>query len=339
MPPIDSPHMESEARVRAALSLERADRPPFGWWGHTYREEWSPRDLAAVTVERQRAFGWDFVKLQPRACCFAEAFGSEYRPSGDLGAGPVLVRPAVTSPEDWSRLPAVDAQAPAFGDQVEALRLVVGELGPSVPVIQTVFSPLMVASYLIGEDRPRMARELRTRPEEVGPALERIADALADLAVRSVEAGAAGIFFAIAGFASEDLLTADAYGELALPYDRRVLDAVPREAWFNVLHLCGPSQRFDVASDLETHAVSWSIHEPGNPSLADGRAVTGRAVMGGIDQVGTLVRGTAEEVLEQGRAAVASMEGAGFLLAPGCSVPPGTPSENLRAFASVGLGA
>jgi len=326
--------MESEARVRAALSLERPDRPPFGWWGHTYREEWSPRDLAAVTVERQRAFGWDLVKLQPRACCFAEAFGSEYRPSGDPGVGPVLVRPAVTSPGDWSRLPAVDADVPALGDQVEALRLVTGELGPSVPVIQTVFSPLMVAAYLIGEDRPRMARELRERPGEVGPALGRVADALADLAARSVEAGAAGIFYAIAGFASETLLSAPEYEELALPHDRRVLDAVPGDAWFNVLHLCGPRQRFALASELETHAVSWSIHEPGNPSLTEGRAASGRAVMGGIDQAATLTRGTPEEVLEQGRAAVSSTDGAGFLLAPGCSVPPDAPEENLRAFAA-----
>ena len=325
--------MEPEARIRAALSLERPDPPPFGWWGHTFREEWSPRDLAAVTIERQRAFGWDFVKLQPRACCFAEAFGSEYRPSGDPGVGPVLVRPAVTSPQDWSRLPAVDAGVPALADQVESLRLVARELGPSVPVIQTVFSPLMVAAYLIGEDRPRMARVLRDRPDEIGPALGRIADALGDLAVRSVEAGAAGIFFAIARFASEDLLSASEYEELALPQDRRVLDAVPGEAWFNVLHLCGPRQRLELAAELEPHAVSWSIHEAGNPSLAKGGAVTGRAVMGGIDQAETLVRGSSEEVLEQGRAAASSTGGAGFLLAPGCSVPPDAPEANLRAFA------
>ncbi len=326
--------MEPSARVRAALSLERPDRPPFGWWGHTYRQEWSPRDLAAVTVERQRAYGWDFVKLQPRACCFAEAFGSVYRPSGDPGEGPVLVRPAVAAPEDWSRIPAADARVPALADQVEALRLVADALGLSVPVIQTVFSPLMVAAYLIGEDRPRMARTLRERPEDVGPALARIADALADLAVASVEAGAAGIFFAIAGFASEDLLSAAEYEELVLPHDRRVLDAVPPGAWFNVLHLCGPRQRLALASDLPTHVVSWSVHEPGNPSLAEGRAVTGRAVMGGIDQAETLVRGTPGDVLEQGRAAVHSAGGVGFLLGPGCSVPPEAPEANLRAFAA-----
>ena len=44
---------------------------------------------------------------------------------------------------------------------------------------------------------------------------------------------------------------------------------------------------------------------------------------------GQIARAT--EVLEQGRVAVSSIDGGGLLLAPGCSVPPDTPEENLRA--------
>ena len=104
--------MDSRTRVEAALSLGRPDRPPTAWRGHTYPEEWSPADLAAVTVARQRMYGWDSVKLQPRACCFAEAFGCNFRPSGNARTGPVLLRPGVSSPEDWSRLPAAGAGTP-----------------------------------------------------------------------------------------------------------------------------------------------------------------------------------------------------------------------------------
>jgi uroporphyrinogen decarboxylase len=323
--------MEPKARVRAALSLERPDRPPAAWWGHTYREEWSPRDLAAVTVARQREYGWDFVKLQPRACCFAQAFGREYRPSEDFRSAPVPVSPPVTTPDEWSSLPSVDATAPSLLDQVEAIRLIVEELGPSVPVIQTVFSPLTVAGYMVDEDRRRMADQLREHPEEVGMALERIAGAVADFAALSVKVGAAGIFYAISGYASADLFTAEEYEGLALPYDLSVLARVPGDAWFNVLHLCGPRINFGLVPALRSHAVSWSVHEPGNPSLAAGRAQTGRAVMGGIDQVRTLVEGTPEAVLEETSAAVSSTDGVGLLLAPGCSVPPEAPEANLRA--------
>lgn len=323
--------MGSASRVRTALALERPDRPPAAWWGHTYREEWSPAELAASTVARQRAYGWDFVKLQPRASCFAEAFGSEYRPSGHASGGPMLVRPAVIGPNDWSDLPAVDAGVPALDDQVEALRIVAGELGASVPVIQTVFSPLTVAGYLVGEDRTRMAEELRRRSAAVQDALARISDALADLAARSVAAGAAGIFFAISDFASTDLLSLEEYEELALPHDARVLASMPSEAWFNVLHLCGPRLSFELASRLDTHVVSWSIHEPGNPSLAEGRSRAGRAVMGGIDRQ-ALVHEAPEAIVEQSRATISDTGSVGLLLAPDCSVPPDAPEENLRAI-------
>src|SRR5438046_4744443 len=72
--------MTGRKRVEAAIAMGVADRPPVGAWGHTYREEWSPPDLAAITVDRARRFGWDFVKFQPRASPFAEAFGSVSHP-------------------------------------------------------------------------------------------------------------------------------------------------------------------------------------------------------------------------------------------------------------------
>ncbi len=326
-------------RVRAALALEVADRPPAAWWGHTFREEWSARELADVTVARQRAYGWDFVKLQPRACCFAEAFGSEYRPSGEALAGPVLVRPAVASADGWGRLPAADASVPPLRDQVDAVRMVVEQLGPSVPVIQTVFSPLTVAGYLVGEDRARAVGELRERPHMVGAALERIAAAVADFAARSVEAGAAGVFFAISGYASADAMSLGEYERLALHHDVRVMGAVPEAAWCNVLHLCGPRVHLDLAPSFErAHAVSWSVHEDGNPALAEGRELAGRAVMGGLDHRGTLVRGRPDDVLREVRSALAITGGKGLLLAPGCSVPPEAPEENLRAISQGPLG-
>src|SRR5258708_5500326 len=74
--------MTGRERVRAAIEMGVADRPPVGAWGHTYREEWSPEALAAITVQRARQFGWVFVKCQPRASSFAEAFGSVYKPAG-----------------------------------------------------------------------------------------------------------------------------------------------------------------------------------------------------------------------------------------------------------------
>src|SRR5438876_111775 len=235
-------------RVEAALAMDVADRPPVAAWGHTYREEWSPEALAAITVERARRLGWDFVKFQPRASCFAEAFGSVYHPSGH--------------------------------------------------------------------------------------ALDRIAAGLLDFSRRSVEAGAAGIFYAISGYAGRNVMREDLYRDLVLPYDLAVLRARPKEAWFNVLHLCGSNLNFGLARDLPSRVVSWSIHNQGNPSLAQGREIAGRAVMGGLSQRATLVYGPPPKIEEEARRAVEETGGRGLLLAPGCSVPPRVRESNLAAMLS-----
>jgi len=71
----------SRERVEAALRLDVADHPPAGAWGHVYEAEWDAARLAEVTVRRAKKLGWDFVKFQPRATCFSEAFGARWRQS------------------------------------------------------------------------------------------------------------------------------------------------------------------------------------------------------------------------------------------------------------------
>ena len=316
--------------MEAAIAGRLVDRPPTGAWGHTYKEEWSPEALARITVERARKFGWDFVKFQPRASTFAEAFGSEYKAAGHALRAPVLVRAAVPDLESWRDVELVNPQA--LADQVESIGIVARELGPDVPVIQTVFNPITVGGYLVGKSQSRIVRELRKHPDIVVPALEKIADALADFSRDSVQAGAAGIFYAISGYAGRGVMPEATYRELALPLDMRVMSRLPKEAWFNVLHLCGSNLNFALAREFPVQVVSWSIHNQGNPSLAEGREIAGRAVMGGLGQRSSLLYGPPEKVEAEARRAIEDTGGRGLLLAPGCSVPPRARDANLAAM-------
>ena len=324
--------MNGRERVEAAIALGVADRPPVGAWGHTYREEWSPESLAAITVDRARQFGWDFVKFQPRASSFAEACGSVYKPAGHRLKGPLLISAAVPDLESWRTVQLVNRKA--LDDQVESIAMVVRELGPDVPVIQTVFSPITVGGYLVGKSQARVVRELRKHPELVRPALERISEALVEFSRSSVEAGAAGIFYAISGYAGKGVMPEAIYRELVLPYDVGVLRQLPGEAWFNAVHLCGSNLNFGLARDMPAQVVSWSIHNQGNPSLAEGRKLSGRAVMGGLGQRASLLYGPPPEVEAEARRAVAETGGRGLLLAPGCSVPTRAKDINLAAMVS-----
>ncbi|HYT30364.1 MAG TPA: uroporphyrinogen decarboxylase family protein, partial [Actinomycetota bacterium] len=119
-----------------------------------------------------------------------------------------------------------------------------------------------------------------------------------------------------------------------LPSDLRVLRSIPAVAWLNVAHLCGRRIHFDLARELPVHAVSWSVHQAGNPGLAEGRERSGRAVMGGLDQNGALVTGPPEAVAAEAVAAIGATEGRGVLIAPGCSVPPEAPDDHMAVAAT-----
>ena len=73
------------------------------------------------------------------------------------------------------------------------------------------------------------------------------------------------------------------------------------------------------------------MHAPGNISLAEALPKTEKAVMGGVDERHALLDGSPEDVREQVLEALRATGGRRFLLAPGCSVSPQTPPENLRA--------
>ena len=125
---------------------------------------------------------------------------------------------------------------------------------------------------------------------------------MVDFSRRSVEAGAAGIFYAISGYAGKGVMPEAVYREMVLPHDVWVLERMPAEAWFNVVHLCGSNLNFGLARDLPVHAVSWSIHNQGNPSLAEGRDIAGKPVMGGLGQRASLLYGPPAEVEAEARA-------------------------------------
>lgn len=325
--------MDSRTRVEAALALDVADRPPVGAWGHDFVAEWSPAELAGATVAAQSKFGWDFIKFQPRASCFAEAFGAEWKPSGERLKDPIQIKPAVTDPEELAQIARPVNQA-ALDDQNESLAKIVAEVDPRVPVIQTVFSPLTVVDYLIGRKSGVLLHELGERPHLILRAMNRIADALIEFANGAISAGAAGVFFAISGFASRDSISLLDYRDAVLRYDRKVLDGVDSRAWFNVLHICGTNIHFELASELPAHAVSWSIHDDGNPSLGDGIKMSGRPAMGGLGQKTTLINGAQEEIAEETRRALKANGGRGILVAPGCSVPPVVAHEALMAISA-----
>jgi uroporphyrinogen decarboxylase len=339
--------VDKQERVAAALAGRPVDRPPVSAWRHFVDREQTAPDLAEAMLGFHREFDWDFMKVNPRATYFAEAWGNRYDFGRYTAVIPAVAEVTLRSTADLARIRPVDPVGGPFGEQLEVIERIGRGLDGEAPFIQTIFSPLSVVAFLAGgppgfsalgldDPLPAVSRFIREDPAALGGALDAIATTLADYARAVVEAGASGIFYAIVRLARAAALTREQYALFGRPYDLRVLEAVRAAAdgaglRMNVLHICGDYVYFDDVADYPVRAINWNAALPGNPSLGEARSKTEAALMGGVPEDTTLRRGSPSDVAAAVEAAIRETDGR-VLIAPGCSVIPDTPVENLRAM-------
>ena len=324
--------MTKRERVSAALRGQAVDRIPLAFWLHNFAAENSAKGLADETLRLARTFDWDFLKPQSRAQCFAEMWGLTYAPSGEKARPYTVTYAPVGSADDLARLPAVDPREGALGEQLEALRLIRGAVGPDVPIIWTVFAPPMILPMLARGGRDQAMSFLRAAPREAARAFDVMAETLAEYARLCLAAGADGLFYAT-NVATRALMTAEECRRWQRPWDLRILKAV-EGAPFNLLHVCGAGIHAEEFADYPVSAWSFAA-VPGNPTLAEVRARTGRAVVGGLPAKPEIAGMPEAALVERARMAINEMDGGidggGFLLGPDCSINPDTPEALLHA--------
>src|SRR5215472_12445936 len=303
-------------------------------WGHSYLKEWSAEELAGAMLANYRDYDWDYMKVNPRASYHVEDWGATLQRSNDPNHGPTFISFPVNEPGDFRRLRTLEPDRGVLGEQLNALRKIRDGLGGEAYFVQTIFSPLSVAKYLVGNRPEPVKQAIESDPGALRAGLEVIAETFATYAQACLEAGASGIFFATTGWASADELSEDDYRRFGTEYDLRVLDAVAGRAPFNILHNCGEHVYFDLLSEYPVHAISWAATLAGNPTLGEGKRRSRLAVMGGVSEKSILPDGTPEQVAAEVAQAIAQTGGRRLLVAPGCSIPPRTPHGNLAAAAA-----
>lgn len=236
---------------------------------------------------------------------------------------------SITRLDDWYLLAPLALDAGNLGRQVAAVRLVRAAVGPEVPIVSTLFSPLTEALYFAGKDR--FLAHIAESPATVHGALAVITGNLARLAGALLEAGADGIYFAVQGMGNS-IMSAAQFAEYGRPYDMEVLAAC-REGWLNVLHAHAEHDLLmESVLDYPVAVVSWSDRFTGIPLRRVWEARPDRAVMGGMHERGAITQGPAEAMAAEMADALAQTGGGRRLvLAPGCSVPDDCPEEWLRA--------
>ncbi len=317
--------MTKRERLEATVAGEPVDRVAVALWRHWPGDDQRAEDLARSTLDFQHMFDFDFIKVTPSSNYCLAGYGAETRWVGNQEGTREWGPRVVQGPEDWSQLQAQDPYSGLLDEVRRALAIIGDEVGEEVPFIQTIFNPLAQARNLAGE---RLLYDLRQHPEALKAGLETITETTVRFIEVIRETGIAGIFLALQ-HATYDLLTETEYQEFGRPYDLRILEAT-EGLWFNLLHLHGKGVMFDLVADYPVQAINWHDQET-PPSLGEAVDRFSGALVGGLRQWETMLRGTPDWVRAEAQAAIEETGGRQLVVGTGCVTPITTPQGNIRA--------
>jgi len=320
--------MTKRERVNAALAGRPVDRIPISFWKHFPGLDQDPNALAEALLAFHRRYDLDFVKVMPNGVYCVEDWGCETAYQGESSGARTCVRHAVRRMEDWSGLRPLDPLKGALAREVACLRAVVRGRRDDAPVLQTIFSPFTVARKVAGPDlvQQTMARE----PARLHAALEVIrATVEADVGA-CLDAGADGIFFATQS-ATPEVLRWEDHRSFVEPYDLRVLTAAKSRGAIVLFHLHGDQPYLiSLAATYPVDALNWHDRRT-TPSLGEAKARVSQCLVGGLDERGSMITATPDEVCAQVRDAVGQCGGRRIIVGPGCVVDLRVPEANLAA--------
>lgn len=320
--------MNKRERLTKTIAGEPTDRVPVALWRHWPGDDQRAADLARSVVEFQKAFDWDIVKVTPASSYMIADYGVQDVWEGNLEGTRTYTKRAVTRSLDWTELRPLDPARGSLGRQIECLNLIGDALkDDDAPILATIFSPLAQAKNISGKDL--LIRHLRTHPDRVHTGL----NALTETTLRFIDllkrTPVSGIFYAVQ-HASYDVMSEDEYRTFGLPYDRKILEAVPNKWWMNMLHLHGDSPMFRLFSQLPLQAINWHDQET-EPDLPTGKSLFNGVVCGGLSRWQHVHHGTPSSIREQARTALTQTNARRFMLSTGCVTMITSPLSNIRA--------
>lgn len=208
----------------------------------------------------------------------------------------------------------------------QAVKKLKDEIGNEVAVIGGVVGPFTIIGELIGINEFLVAT--MKNPGELRDFLRVATKAAIQSAQTLLEAGADVICIEDM-LASMDMVSPKIYTALAQPWEEELISSISPAPV--ILHICGRINPI-IRQMLATGATALSF-EPKTDFEAVKQIVKeeGRTVglIGGIATLEDLFFGTPEKVRNSALKATAD----GYhILAPGCSIPPATTTENLKAM-------
>lgn len=333
--------MNKKERVFEALRLREPDEVPaslFGggmWTVSTSGTDFEsligrPQEMARVNIETSRRMGFPIIYMGSGYKNFhVAALGGRIKFRG--AGAPDLEAPLITHPDELDELDLDDLAEDELVQTVwEATRIVAAELGDEVVVSATAWGPFTLAAQIYGVEN--MMRSVIKRPQDAKKVVEFATQVAKRFYAPLLEEKVIPMITIADMSSSGDLVSRQHFAEFALPQLQMLIADAKSMGAYTLLHVCGDtSDKLDLLSETGADCVSvdYKIDLSEAKDLFRGRT----CLAGNVHPVHVLLEGSPADVEVAcldclGKAA----SGGGFILMPGCDIPPMVSEENVRAF-------
>lgn len=301
--------MNKRERFLAAVHGQPVDRPPVTAWVHFLSDHLQGRQTADLHIDFLKEYDWDVLKVM-----------NDYRYPVPAGVQ-TLEDPA--SLKAYTRISLKD---PAFVAQLDCLKRI-QDACPDTPLLETGFEPYQQIVRNIGFSQ---AGHLYRHRGDALAALEVVTEVMCEYLAAVKAMGIEGMFLSINGAIPAHVArgaTDEQHEVFQKPFTVQVLKAA--EGMARVLHVHGSSLDMSRVEGYPFEVLSVSDRLPSNPGLAALRGMTGKCLMGGIDETKIQER-TLPEIAAEVDDSLAVAGRDNFILAPGCTIASFTSQRNLR---------
>ncbi len=300
-------------------------------WGTTFQElSKDAGKMSRMLIEMSDKLRSDIVYAGSGYNNFhASALGGKIK-FREMGA-PDLEAHLISSEEDLAKLNIGDIDKDeTIATTKEALRLTKKAIGDKYVVTLTAWGPFTLGARLLGEEL--MMKATFKKPAFVEKIVDFATDLLIHLYTDIAEDGTLEVISLADPTASGDLISKKQFDKFAVPYLKKFTDWARARKVHTLLHICGnTTDRLDLFPMTGASCISL------DHKTDIGRAkevLGGKMCFGGnVDPVAVMLQGTpdlvgntCEEIISK-----AGTEG-GFVLMPGCDIPPTVPYENIERF-------
>lgn len=338
--------MNSVERFEAAIHFREVDRMPTDLHNFAVcanmagvgfeKIVYDPDLMVRMHVSQWEEYGHDVLLVENGTASLAQAMGCSVviRPSDP----PVVTGAALKRIEEAEKMVASRKllDAPLISANLKAVSILRKKMGNSAVVMgRGDQGPFSLASQLIGMNEFLELLVDEDYEEELEHLLELSTQAGIICCTAMLEAGAhcTSIGDSTAG---PDVVSPAMYEKFALPYEKKLVDAIHAEGGPIALHICGNATRI-IDKMVLTGADILELDQKTDIAAARPAFENKAAILGQISPL-TLMNGTPDKVAEETRDMLGKVGGSkatGVILGPGCALGSTTPSENIHAMLDV----